>query len=366
MARYWLDLPEHNVPLQWDPQTGPRPERADTRYFGGVFRYMDAALDDDDLDVYLTWDVRRLPSYGPRVIAIVLGDEAGRVPAYLGQVLAVFKPYGGRPVLRSADGRGLTSPASAVESLLGRLRALPGELRARRLTAPVVPIPLGTYNQLDLPIADLADRTTDVFFAGSVVHRRDEHALLGTPKARTRRAMLASLEDLRRRRPALRIDVRLTAGFAESIAGSPEDYSRGLMDARICLAPRGTSLETFRVFEGLRYGCIVIANRLPHRPFYDGAPVVQLDRWKDLPEAVARFDDLTTRQRWHRDALAWWRSRCSEQVVGALMARRVNELSRLPRNADPPDRHPRAGHLRSWGRMHGSQNRSEHRGRSVG
>jgi hypothetical protein len=178
--------------------------------------------------------------------------------------------------------------------------------------------------------------------------------------------MLASVEELRRARPTLRIDVRLTGGFAESIAGSAEDYSTGLMDARICLAPRGTSLETFRVFEGLRYGCIVIANRLPHQPFYDGAPIVQLDRWKDLPEVVARFDDPIARGRWHRAALDWWHTRCSEEAVGALMARCLNGLGQPGPGGDRSHGHRRTGHLRSWGRMHGSDQRREPGGRRSG
>ena len=48
------------------------------------------------------------------------------------------------------------------------------------------------------------------------------------------------------------------------------------MDARVCLAPRGASVETFRVLEGLRAGCVVVGERLPGHWFYDGAPVIQL------------------------------------------------------------------------------------------
>ena len=48
---------------------------------------------------HLTWDSRRLPAYGERVVAVVLGDEVGRIPRYADRVRAVFKSYGIRPVL---------------------------------------------------------------------------------------------------------------------------------------------------------------------------------------------------------------------------------------------------------------------------
>ncbi len=73
--------------------------RADTRYFGAAFVAMEAALDDPDLAVFLTWSVDRLPAYGPQVIAVVLGDESGRRPRYAGRVRAVFKAYGTHPPL---------------------------------------------------------------------------------------------------------------------------------------------------------------------------------------------------------------------------------------------------------------------------
>ena len=85
------------------------------------------------------------------------------------------------------------------------------------------------------------------------------------------------------------------------------------MDARVCLAPRGTSVETFRVLEGLRCGCVVVGERLPRFWFYEGAPIVQLDRWSDLPRALAPVS--TTRRALEARSPAgrwcWWRTRCS-------------------------------------------------------
>lgn len=334
MPRYFLDLPGMSAPVAWDPHAGPRPERADTRYFGAAFTHMERALDDPDVDVYLTWDVRRLPSYGDRVVAVVLGDEGGRIPLYLDRVRAVFKCYGTRP----APG-GL---ADLARSSLHWLRWLPGAgaLARQRIAAraghgpapaPVLPIPLGTYNQLDLPVLPIERRHTDVFFAGSLEHASSALHRLVSPKVRARREMLGALEWVGRARPDLRIDVRVTAGFGASRDAPSQEYSHALMEARVCLAPRGTSPETFRFFEGLRCGCVVITGPLPDHWFYRDAPVVRLDRWRDLPRALTLLQDPEELAGRHAAALAWWQERCSEAAVGRYLAERLNTAPPRPR-----------------------------------
>ena len=335
MPRYFLDLPHGGGLLQWDPDAGPRPERADTRYFGGVFTEMEKHLELPDIDVYLTWDVERLPTYGSRVVAVVLGDEVGTIPRYTRRVHAIFKAYGTRPALGAGPWR---NPAVGGFAELGQwgvrwLKWLPGGaaharlLLGRRLRGQPAPpevsvIPVGTFNQLDLPMEPIDGRPTDIFFAGSIEHRTSLRASVA-PKAHSRHAMLRAIRRLRDRRSDLSFDLRVQPGFEASAAASPEAYSRALMRSRVCLAPRGTSPETFRIFEGLRAGCVVVTERLPRHPFYAGAPLIQLDRWSDL-EGVQLFDDPAAIGEFHQRSVAWWRERCSEAAVGSFMAARLN------------------------------------------
>jgi hypothetical protein len=335
MPRYFLDLPGAAEPLPWDPHAAPRPERADTRYFGRVFTEMERTLRDPEIDVFLTWDTERLPRYGNRVVAVVLGDEVGRVPRYLDRVRAVFKCYGTRPAL---GGGPLRNPSIGGFAELGQwvvrwLKWLPGgaaharlwlgrRARGRPALAAVPVIPLGTFNQVELPLVAIDERPTDVFFAGSVEHRTSLRDRL-SPKARSRGEMLRAVRRLRDRRPDLRLNLQVTHGFEASASASASEYSRALMDSRVCLAPRGTSPETFRVFEGLRAGCVVVTEHLPRHPFYAGAPLIQLNRWRALDE-LALFDDPAEIRRLHLRALAWWREHCSEAAVGSYMAARLN------------------------------------------
>ena len=334
MPRYFLDLPEESAPVPWDVHGGPRPERADTRYFGAAFVAMERGLRDPEIDVYLTWDTERLPAYGPRVVAVLLGDEDGRIPRYTDRVRAVFKSYGLRPQpgtrLRGA------SPLTAALELAQRgvhwLRWLPGgvaQAKARLArTAPpgVMVIPLGTYNQVELPVKRIAERPTDLFFAGSVEHQAGLRYRLASPKARSRRDMLAAVDEIARRRPGLRTDIRVTEGFTSS-EDATDGYSQALMDARVCLAPRGNSAETFRVLEGLRAGCVVVSERLPPFWFYEGGPMLQIDSWRQLGDVLdPLLDDPAELARLHAASLAWWREKCSEEALGRLMAERLNRL----------------------------------------
>jgi hypothetical protein len=341
VPRYFLDLPDERNPRTWDPHAGPHPARADTRYFGGVFREMERTLLNSDIDVHLTWSAKRLPSYGKRVVAVVLRDETGQIPRYSGRVLAVFKCYGSRPQLgagplRNPTATGLLELAQyAVRWLrwlpgaLAHLRLLTGRrLRGKPVPARVYVIPPGTYNQLELPVRAIEQRHNDLFFAGSVAHGPSLRRAL-SPKTHARREMLAAVGRLGRRRPDLCLDLRVTVGFAASAAASPQVYSHALMNARVCLAPRGTSVETFRVFEGLRAGCVVVAERLPRYSFYEGAPILTLDRWRDLERTLEPvLDDPQELRRLHEASRAWWTEHCSEEAVGRFLAERLNALER--------------------------------------
>lgn len=338
MARYYLDLRGESAPLRWNPSEGTHPASGDTRYFGAVFRALEDILDEAELDVYLTWSWERLPAYGDQVVAVVLSDEVGHIPRYVGQVRSVFKCYGTRPALGTGPlgDRSLTGWANLGQYGVRWLRWLPDgaayarllagrRLRRRRAPPPVEAIPLGTYNQIDLPLRPIDQRPTDVFFAGSVEHLGSARDRLLSPKGRARREMLSAVRRTAEGRPGMTVDVRTTPNFETSASSSPVTYSEALMNAKVCLAPRGTSVETFRFFEGLRAGCLVVSGGLPRHRFYEGAPVLRLDRWRALPQLLDPLLDAPLEQRrLHEAALAWWRDRCSEAAVARFMADRLN------------------------------------------
>ena len=338
--RYLNCLTPDREPVAWRPPEVPDGVLADSLYFGEVLAEMDARLRRGDLTVYLTQDLERLPSYGPGVVAIVIGDEKAAVPRYADRVAAVFKNNAVRPllttsVLREPSWINLWWYVSYLRlwrhHAPGAARWLRSRVAPGARAAPVWLLPVGTFNQVDLPLKPFDERRTDVFFAGSVSHHRETPPLKDriAPKVLSRSAMADSAGRLARARPDLAVEVVDTGAFKESMSAPGLAYSEALMDARIALVPRGVIADTFRFWQALRAGCVVVTDTLPRGSrLYDGAPVVRVGRWEELevvvPELLAdpaRLRDL------HERSVGWWATRGAPAAVGAHMAARLDALA---------------------------------------
>jgi len=314
----------------------------------------------------VTWDLETLPSYGSDVIAVVMGDEWARIPLYSHAVGATFKCYGTSLAL---GGNPLTHPSrinvlAAAKYARDQVHRMPGLLSRIRAGAregswaslpPILPLPLGYANQVELPLKNVFDRQYDVQFAGSVSHSDAQNEglkrWLSSPKVVARKRMLHHLTSYREANPSVECDIFVTDGFGpHAVEWGPghfhkmrdaETYSSTLMDTKICLVPRGTSLETFRFFEGLRAGCILITEGLPSRWFYDGAPIQTVNDWSELGDVLDRLlNDPDRLHTLHRAARTWWNEKCSEEAVGRYMADRLRSLGTSTHPDDAPASRP--------------------------
>jgi hypothetical protein len=338
--RYFSSLTVEKEYVPWHPPAVPeRTALPDPLYFGGVLWEMDRRLASGGLTFYLTQDLERLPTYGMDVVAIVVGDEFTRVPGYFDRVRAIFKNHAVRPALTSNVVRepSLMNFLWLVAHLRACAHHLPGARRYRvhrrrgGRTAPIWRVPVGVGSQVELPVKPLAERSIDLFFAGSVVHRPG--AVSGfrerlAPKTIARETMLAEAGALAAKRPDLKVEMVVTREFVDSLVADPVTYSEKLMDSRVALVPRGTAQDTYRFWQALRCGCVAVVDTVPRDPiFHDGAPVVRLRRWEQLEDVVvALLDDEARMNELHRRSLDWWGTKGSPQAVGAFMAERLNGL----------------------------------------
>jgi len=346
--QYLVCLPDVSEPLPLAEAAVSRPYALDYNlpYFQRIFERMEAELGAAGLTCYLTRNVSELPSYGPDVVAVLLGDEWCRAPLYADRIRAVFKCYGNSPAfgVYLSDGVSWLDCMTVIQHFRILLKRTPGLLRLWRarlkgmdLEKRMFEIPLGYYRQAELPVKPMKERACDVFFAGSIVDNRTTYPVwsirhwLETPKNISRRLMVEELTGIRQRNQCS-IVLKLTGGFPhenkDTAEAAADSYSHQMMDMRVCVAPRGTSFETFRFFEGLRYGCVVITEALPSRWFYDGAPVIRIKRWHELePVLNSLLTDPKRVHELHQASLRWWDERCSESAVGRYMAERLISLA---------------------------------------
>lgn len=73
---------------------------------------------------------------------------------------------------------------------------------------------------------------------------------------------------------------KFTTDFAKGLDRTT--YLNLLYSSKISLCPRGwRNTETFRLYESMRAGCVVITEKLPDRSYYKDIPAIQVDNWHD-------------------------------------------------------------------------------------
>jgi hypothetical protein len=345
--QYYVCLKNVRQPIHWDPSKPNDSINIDCslQYFGKVLEAMAKSLITEPLIFYITWEnLDWLPSYGNNVVVILLGDELHRIPNYFDKVRAVFKCFGISPYLRCNP---FIQPshlnlAIVLQFIRNWIVCLPGWLNYKlkmwvisiatgKTISNIYNIPIGYYKQLDLPIKNINERYDDVFFAGSINNQIYPFWSLKywfqSPKSIARRNMLSNISKIEQKNLGVKFNIKTIADFNEARSANERSYSEQLMNAKICLVPRGTTSETYRFLEGLRYGCILITEPLPLRWFYDGSPAIEINDWEEIEtvlEMLLKNEQMM--QRKHQEALFWWKNKCSEVAVGNYIAETLNSL----------------------------------------
>ncbi len=323
-------------------------------YISAVLRRLDSEINTKKITFYITWDLHRIPSTGKDVVAIVLGDEWSRIPHYSHNILCTFKWYGTyekiiNPIWRFDSYLGILSNLKSFFKSVKRIKydinnKKVGDMRRELWKGGprVFPIPLGYGNQIDLPSIPMTERDNDIFFAGSISNKEEysyysPKKWIGKPKSISRTKMVKQTNKLKYLHPSINTKIHTNSQFvlnaieydqvrSDEVLDARE-YSEALMNTKICLVPRGTSPETFRFFEGLRQGCVLITEQLPDRWFYNEAPIIQINSWRELHSIVpSLLDDQERLEYLHEASLQWWNEVCSEEAVAKYISKRISRL----------------------------------------
>jgi hypothetical protein len=120
----------------------------------------------------------------------------------------------------------------------------------------------------------------------------------------------------------IRFTKRFSSGF------SFDDYADYLSESKIILSPPGiNNPECFRHYEGLRAGCVVLTERLPIKPHYDGSPIIEVGKWSNgfriINELLMDQDRL---EALGKQSFDWYQAKLRPNALARYISENVQSL----------------------------------------
>jgi len=205
----------------------------------------------------------------------------------------------------------------------------------------VFPFPLGYVNKtVHQEVKDILKRNITVFFAGNLNENRIPlyKALSGSYvpakfyefylKVLKRKPQFANLikRDFSYKFPSSYL--LFTNGFKKGL--NAVEYSNKLYDSQIVLCPKGFHVsETFRHYEAMRAGCVIISEKLPNTYLYRNSPIIQVSNWLEgLEFAKKLLADSELLKSYHEKVLHWWKTVCNEHSTALYVSNILNSLEK--------------------------------------
>src|SRR5690554_1803593 len=108
-----------------------------------------------------------------------------------------------------------------------------------------------------------------------------------------------------------------------------EVYGEVLRDSKVVLFPRGVhSCESFRHYEAMRAGCVILSEQLPRNHLYEGSPIIEVENWSEGLKSVE--DLLMNKQKLEKiqkEMVEWWNTRCSEKATAHFISSSLKMIS---------------------------------------
>lgn len=312
-------------------QSLPYALECNVNYFAEVMEQVKSSLPKfDEYTFVFTRSVTELPAkfdHTPNVVVFIMGDEWARVPSYANRVHAVFKAPGQHMKLARHKGWPRFNLMTTVQYIRQHLKRFPHH--HKDTSGHIFAIPYGYYR---LPKRDtvtpINNRSIDASFTGSIDHKKVLGGLVKTAKVLSRERMVSVVNQWKQNK-AFNIDVKLSSYFPKA-ADKPEhdDYPEILMDTKICLSPRGTHLETYRLCEGMYYGCVVISEEQPDHWFANESPAIIVKNWNELPSLLDDLLNNPEKLAKHQQAsLDYWEHSLSPKAVAKYLTNTLGTLT---------------------------------------
>jgi hypothetical protein len=85
------------------------------------------------------------------------------------------------------------------------------------------------------------------------------------------------------------------------------------------------SYETFRFFEAMMCGCVVIGVDLPRVAFYNEAPYVKISNWSDIEAVIGHTMSNINMDDASKKAYAWYDKYCSPRGLADYIKSKMED-----------------------------------------
>jgi glycosyltransferase involved in cell wall biosynthesis len=106
-----------------------------------------------------------------------------------------------------------------------------------------------------------------------------------------------------------------------------EDYNFILRNTKIALCPKGwVNQETFRLYESMKWGCVVISEDLPNRSYYKGIPIIKVKDWNEGIEIANRLiEDTNELERLSKETIKFYKDNLSPEATANLIIKTITK-----------------------------------------
>jgi len=106
-----------------------------------------------------------------------------------------------------------------------------------------------------------------------------------------------------------------------------EDYNFILKNTKIALCPRGwVNTETFRLYESMKWGCVVISEELPERSYYKDIPIIKVKDWNEgIKIANKLINDTTELERLSEKNIEFYKNNLSPEATVELVIQTITK-----------------------------------------
>lgn len=166
-------------------------------------------------------------------------------------------------------------------------------------------------------IKKISDRSIDVFFAGHMSSQQRYNS------------MIKNIEYLKNsdERKQYNFDFNITRGFMQGFKG-PQYYDK-LYNSKIAFCPPGNiSAETYRWYESMMCGCVIVCPTLPKTKIYQDLPVVQVENFEvdGAKTVLSLLEDSSRLQELQEKHIEYWKQHYDQKQVAAYIASKIKTL----------------------------------------